>query len=216
MDVHAPEQPIHTWREFVRHIAIVTMGILIALSLEGLLEWRHHRALAQEARENILREMESNHRGLQKVIAGRERGEEEINAILAYLDDRNPATPRPSELNFSIISVNAASWSSAQATGALAHMDFDEVQTFAAIYDAQQQFTTLQQQVLRDSMLVGAAPNLEKATAQELAEWRLRVKTRQASYRAELQLAVGIVQAYEATLEEYRGHTGETRRAASR
>lgn len=53
MEIHAPEKPILTVKEAIAHLAIVTVGILIALSLEGLVEWRHHRALVREARDNI-------------------------------------------------------------------------------------------------------------------------------------------------------------------
>ncbi|ACB75460.1 hypothetical protein Oter_2177 [Opitutus terrae PB90-1] len=216
MEVHAPEHPIHTWREFLRHILIVTVGILIALSLEGLVEWRHHRTLAREARENILREITANQRTLKKVLESRERGEQETRAILTYLENRDAAKSRPSELNFSLYTVNAASWNSAQATGALAYMDFDEVQVFAAIYDAQQHFTLIQQQVFRDSMLVGAAPNLEKAGPEELADWRLRVKTRQASFQAELQMAAALDQAYQTVLKDDTGRAAtEDNEAAS-
>ena len=35
------------------HLGIVTVGILIALSFEGALEWSHHRELVREARQNL-------------------------------------------------------------------------------------------------------------------------------------------------------------------
>ena len=38
MDVHAPHEPINTWRDFALHLIIVTIGLLIALSLEALVE----------------------------------------------------------------------------------------------------------------------------------------------------------------------------------
>jgi hypothetical protein len=57
MEIHAPDKPILTIKEAIVHLAIVTIGILIALSLEGLVEWRHHRELVQEARANIADEI---------------------------------------------------------------------------------------------------------------------------------------------------------------
>ena len=50
MDIHAPDKPVHSLREFFIHIAIVTIGILIALGLEGvrevkMIEWRVGRLL---------------------------------------------------------------------------------------------------------------------------------------------------------------------------
>jgi hypothetical protein len=64
MDIHPPMKPVESLKEFGMHLLIVTTGILIALSLEGLLEWRHHRELAQEARTNILNEIRDNEKGL--------------------------------------------------------------------------------------------------------------------------------------------------------
>ena len=43
LDVHAPHEPIHTWKGFVIHIATITIGLLIAIGLEQLAEYVHHR-----------------------------------------------------------------------------------------------------------------------------------------------------------------------------
>lgn len=64
MEIHAPEGPVTSLKEFLVHIGIVTIGILIALSLEGLLEWHHHRELVEEARANIASEIRDNRKDL--------------------------------------------------------------------------------------------------------------------------------------------------------
>jgi hypothetical protein len=61
LDVHAPHEPIHTWKGFVIHIATITIGLLIAIGLEQLVEYFHHRhqaaaiagKLKAESYENI-------------------------------------------------------------------------------------------------------------------------------------------------------------------
>src|SRR5881394_3806277 len=68
MEIHAPDKPILTIKETIVHLAIVTAGILIALSLEGAVEWRHHRALVREARTNIAAEIQDNRKELQKTL----------------------------------------------------------------------------------------------------------------------------------------------------
>src|ERR1044071_518176 len=68
MEIHAPEKPILTLKETIVHLAIVTAGILIALSLEGLVERQHHRSLVREARANIATEIQDNRKELQKTI----------------------------------------------------------------------------------------------------------------------------------------------------
>jgi len=40
LDVHAPHSSIGGWREFLLHLVAITIGLVIALSLEGLVEWR--------------------------------------------------------------------------------------------------------------------------------------------------------------------------------
>ena len=61
LDVHAPHESIHTWKGFVIHIATITIGLLIAIGLEQLVEYFHHRhqaaaiagKLKAESYENI-------------------------------------------------------------------------------------------------------------------------------------------------------------------
>ncbi|HVG92287.1 MAG TPA: hypothetical protein VNB54_12420, partial [Alphaproteobacteria bacterium] len=42
MEIHHPESPIHSTREFLFHMFTVVLGILIALGMEGVVEWAHH------------------------------------------------------------------------------------------------------------------------------------------------------------------------------
>jgi hypothetical protein len=43
MEIHPPEHGIHSWREFLVHMATIVLGILIAIGLEQTVEWVHHR-----------------------------------------------------------------------------------------------------------------------------------------------------------------------------
>jgi hypothetical protein len=46
----------------------LTIGLLIALSLEGLVEWQHHRHLVHEAEASLYAEIKSNESGLASVL----------------------------------------------------------------------------------------------------------------------------------------------------
>jgi hypothetical protein len=35
LDVHAPHETVHSWRDSITHIATITIGLLIALGLEA-------------------------------------------------------------------------------------------------------------------------------------------------------------------------------------
>src|SRR5215831_15423820 len=69
VEIHSPEKPILTIKEAAVHLLIVTVGILIALSLEGIVEYVHHRTIVREAREIMRQEIESNRSELDKSLA---------------------------------------------------------------------------------------------------------------------------------------------------
>lgn len=56
MDIHKPK-PIHSWREFVSEIAVIVVGIFIALTGEQIVERIHDHSVAAEAREQIGKEV---------------------------------------------------------------------------------------------------------------------------------------------------------------
>src|SRR5260370_7262311 len=68
LDVHPPHEPIYGWREFFIHLATITIGLLIALSLEGCVEFWHHRSLVHEAEASMQIEIEANAREVQKAL----------------------------------------------------------------------------------------------------------------------------------------------------
>jgi hypothetical protein len=60
LDVHAPHEPINTWKGFVLHIATIVIGLLIAVALEQTVEYFHHRHDVREARDALAAEHEEN------------------------------------------------------------------------------------------------------------------------------------------------------------
>jgi hypothetical protein len=59
-DVHPPHGSIHGWRDFSVQLITITVGLLIALGLEGSVEWLHHRHLMHQAETALLKEIKSN------------------------------------------------------------------------------------------------------------------------------------------------------------
>jgi hypothetical protein len=43
LDVHPPHEIAHTWRSFLIHIATIVIGLFIAVGLEQIVEFIHHR-----------------------------------------------------------------------------------------------------------------------------------------------------------------------------
>ena len=60
IDVHVPEHRIGGVRDFLIHLSTITVGLLIALSLEAGVEMIHHRNERIEAEEKIIGELSKN------------------------------------------------------------------------------------------------------------------------------------------------------------
>jgi hypothetical protein len=69
IEVHPPHGPVQTWRDFLLHLATITIGLLIALGLEGCVEWMHHRHLVHQAEASLKTEIENNDSAAQKLLA---------------------------------------------------------------------------------------------------------------------------------------------------
>ena len=59
MEIHKVK-PIHTWRDFLKEVGTIVLGICIALTGEQILEWNHWRNQVKEARAVIASEMTYN------------------------------------------------------------------------------------------------------------------------------------------------------------
>lgn len=136
MDIHAPHEPVHTFKGFAIHIAIVTIGIIIALSLEGLREvFRDHR-LVRETHENFRKELRFNQNRMGAELEGVTAGRDKLNALAN--DAPTLAQQHPEQIVAALETVPnpycffpANSWQSALSTGALAHMGADEVSAYS-------------------------------------------------------------------------------------
>jgi hypothetical protein len=59
-DVHAPHASVHTWKDFFIHIAIITIGLLIAIALEQCVENLHHIHQRHQLQHDLLEEAKRN------------------------------------------------------------------------------------------------------------------------------------------------------------
>lgn len=153
MDIHPPHA-IHSWKDFGLQLITITAGILIALSLEGVRESMHDRALVREARENIHREIADNKREVDGEIGAMPNRAKKIDTALRFANEllktkHTGVHEVGLELNFPTL--RAASWQTAERTGALAHMDYAEVQKYADLY-AFQEFLAAQHRRAIDAL----------------------------------------------------------------
>jgi hypothetical protein len=178
MEIHAPEKPVLTVKEAAVHLVIVTVGILIALSLEAIVEYVHHRTIVREAREIMREEIEQNSKELDRVLAHvKAQGgflATGIDYAQAVAHGQTPTTPVDAlnaMLDYHTAKLHAAAHAAAELMGAFSFMDYKEVSRYAAVYDAQQDFVRVQAAAFAPGLAAfsyGIHRNLAKAPPAEL------------------------------------------------
>jgi hypothetical protein len=157
LEIHAPEKPILTFKEAIVHLSIVTVGILIALSLEGLVEYVHHRTVVREAREIMKSEIEANQKDLNLTMARIAlQTEGLVKGIRIFSAMARGEKPKIEGLrwmlNYRTAELHSVGHSTAELMGAFAYMDYREVSRYAAIYDSQDRFVRGQSAALTEGI----------------------------------------------------------------
>ncbi len=137
MDVHPPHAPIHSWRDFFVHLITITIGLVIALNLEALVDWSHHRHLVHEARATIRVEMTNNRKLLADDLTSIREDETRILAnIQQIVALRAGSKIDRSALKFFVSwsSFPDSAWRTAESSGALNYMDYDTTQSLTEVY----------------------------------------------------------------------------------
>ena len=151
LDVHPPEHGIHGVRDFLLHLFTITVGLLIAISLEQSVEALHHRHQRHEAEETIRQELSENRDDLIKAQSVMKAEQKSLVAVLDFLQARlqnRSADPAGLNLNFSEGPLQDAAWRTANSTGVTTYMAYKQVQAFSAAYKEQAQYEQMEQQVL--------------------------------------------------------------------
>jgi hypothetical protein len=151
LDVHPPEKKIHGIRDFFLHLFTITIGLLIALALEGCAERIHQHHLRDEADRKLQQEIRDNVADLSKVQNAAARERQSLTEIIKFLQARreNKAYDlKAVTFNFTSSTLSDASWRTATATGALSFMEYARVQQFASAYGDQELFTRLELETL--------------------------------------------------------------------
>jgi hypothetical protein len=161
IDVHPPNEPIHGWRDFFIHLTTITIGLLIALSLEGCVEWRHHRHLAHEAETSLHAEIRQNSQAVQKYLVVVHKQQEALVKDVVILKHiiKNQKAPDASKiaLEFNITSLDNVSWKTAQSTGALSYIPYELAQEYGDLYTTQDELEVAEQQAARD-LIISVGP----------------------------------------------------------
>jgi len=149
MEMHAPESPIRTFKDFLVHMSVVTCGILIALGLEGVREAVHNHRLVRETRENVRFEMGVNTEHEKDELPRVTLYNKQLKALIADLPKF--AQQHPEQINQRLALIAnpgyfflSNSWQSALSTGALEHMSTDEVNSYGGAAEVIKIYSGLQ------------------------------------------------------------------------
>jgi hypothetical protein len=209
VDIHPPHA-IHSWKDFGIQLVTITAGILIALSLEGVRESIHDRALVREARENIQREIAYNRREVENEIKAIPARSQKVDTALRFANEvlkTRKTDIHQVELRVDFPELTAASWQTAERTGALAHMDYAEVQKFATLYTFQELLIQQQRRALDavtatiGILTASEDGDLDKTSAPDVERFRDQVITLRSILFTEGQLATAAIARYKKALE---------------
>ncbi len=178
MEVHAPEHPIHTWRDFFIHIATITIGLLIAIGLEAAVEALHHRHLRAETRQNLRAEIKDNQQTFAKDLRALEGETRELKDDIALLQRlrAHQLTKPGDDLQFAWgwDGTSDTAWQTAKETGALALMENEVVQQYDAVYSQQDLVDRAALELTRDmtraTIPLTVEPNLNALTPAQIDE----------------------------------------------
>jgi hypothetical protein len=210
VDIHSPHGGIHSWKDFGLQLVTITAGVLIALSFDGVREALHNRGLVREARENIRREIADNKREIDVEIARTAERGKQIDTALQFAHEllKSKHTEiHHLELQLEFPTLSTASWQTAERTGALAHMDYGEVQKYATLYDFQNIIAAQHRRALDAmSMALGIIADSEggdptNAPASELERFRQQIVTLKSILFVEEQMSRTASERYSKALE---------------
>ena len=156
LDVHLPHKSLHGFWDFILHLFTISVGLLIATQIESCVERQHHAHLAEEARQELRTEIAANVKDLRQLQPGLKQWRAQIAADLAAMQriEDHPNDPKAQHaaltINASGITLDDTAWRTAQSTGALAYMPYEEAEHYAGIYQAQEKLLAFQDKPLED------------------------------------------------------------------
>jgi hypothetical protein len=158
------------WRRagfFATQFVLITAGILMALLVDSLIELRRQNQLVAEAHAAIAAEVGDNARQLDNALPSLDSVEATLYEMLKAIDEvLANGTTALTYGNFNLIMprLTRASWDSAERTGALTYMDYEQVRRYASLYAAQDGLLAAQSDLFgRFSTLAAAGDALKSA-----------------------------------------------------
>jgi hypothetical protein len=141
IEVHAPHESVRSWKDAFIHIAIIVVGLLIAVGLEQTVEHLHHIYQVKLARQALHQELEYNTRlfAHNTVETRWETAQYKNNLLVFEYLQKHPGTPQeklPGVMSWANGDdrFSYGAWETVQQSGLTALMPQDEVARYAKMY----------------------------------------------------------------------------------
>jgi hypothetical protein len=139
MEFHLPE-PIRNLKDFLYHLGIVTLGILIALGLEQIVEAHHRAKIGRSSAESFRSELTDNRGRVTEILASLPKSRAQIEAEIAKvtaLGDAPARAPVPIDYpDVRFLLMSSAAWDTAIAIQALYYIPPGDARRFSRAYGA--------------------------------------------------------------------------------
>jgi hypothetical protein len=141
IEVHEPHESVRSWKDALIHIAIIVVGLLIAVGLDEAAEHFHHMRQVRETREALNKELDYNIKLFQQTSRDIrvETAEYQNNLLVFEYLEKHPGTAQqklPGILvwNHGDNRYRYGAWETAQQSGMTALMPQEEVTQAATMY----------------------------------------------------------------------------------
>jgi hypothetical protein len=208
LDVHPPHGKMHGFKDFLLHLLTITIGLLIALGLEGYAEHWRQRELKKDADTKLRQEIRDNSQEIGLVHNAITSEQANLKRIVEFMSARKnnqPYDTRQLRLDFTVGDLKTASWKTAAATGALGFMEYDQVQRYSAVYQLQDKYQALQDQTIDEFLQLQSyfifGFDTEKITPVDAGSAELDTRRALAHLTAMDQVGTALSREYDAVLK---------------
>ena len=137
LEVHAPHQAPHTWKDFFIHIAIITIGLLIAIGLEQTVEYVHHLNQLQVARRELAAEIDDNRRIAKRNTELLRNNQAELDndmKLLRASQSQHASSGARLDYSWNFSLPPDGAWQTVKQNGTLDLMPHDELRSYVYVY----------------------------------------------------------------------------------
>jgi hypothetical protein len=148
MEVHTPKKTPRSWREFLKDVGIIVLGVLIALTAEQSVQWLHRYQTRQQLEKDLREEMRMNdvtlRDDLQVLSERQDLALHEAHAIQTALKEKNIASLGEHEPKFprGVFNLpNDSVWQHSRESGTIALLPRDEAEAYTTLFRIRERLT---------------------------------------------------------------------------